>query len=53
MRKTWPAVSAPVDGLSAAAAAAVAHGRAAELVPHRAGLVASDLLDAIPLALEA
>ena len=37
----------------AAAAAAVAHGRAAELVPHRAGLVASDLLDAIPLALEA
>ena len=36
----------------AAAAAAVAHGRAAELVPHRAGLVASDLLDAIPLALE-
>ncbi len=36
----------------AAAAAAVAHGRAAEQVPHRAGLVASDLLDAIPLALE-
>jgi hydroxyethylthiazole kinase-like uncharacterized protein yjeF len=36
----------------AAAAAAVAHGRAAELVPHRAGLVASDLLDAIPAALE-
>ena len=36
----------------AAAAAAVAHGRAAELVPHRAGLVASDLLDAIPRALE-
>jgi ADP-dependent NAD(P)H-hydrate dehydratase / NAD(P)H-hydrate epimerase len=38
---------------TAAAAAAVAHGRAARLVPHRAGLVASDLLDAIPLALEA
>jgi hydroxyethylthiazole kinase-like uncharacterized protein yjeF len=36
----------------AAAAAAVAHGRAAELVPHRAGLVASDLLAAIPGALE-
>jgi hydroxyethylthiazole kinase-like uncharacterized protein yjeF len=36
----------------AAAAAAVAHGRAAELVPHRAGLVASDLLAAIPRALE-
>lgn len=36
----------------AAAAAAVAHGRAAELVPHRAGLVASDLLEAIPRALE-
>jgi len=37
---------------TAAAAAAVAHGRAARLVPHRAGLVASDLLNAIPLALE-
>jgi len=36
----------------AAAAAAVAHGRAAELVSHRAGLVASDLLAAIPRALE-
>ena len=36
----------------AAAAAAVAHGRAAELVPHRAGLVASDLLDFLPKALE-
>jgi NAD(P)H-hydrate epimerase len=37
----------------ATAAAAVAHGRAAELVPHRAGLVASDLLDTLPAALEA
>ena len=37
----------------AAAAAAVAHGRAAELAPHRAGLVASDLLKTIPEALEA
>jgi NAD(P)H-hydrate epimerase len=37
----------------AAAAAAVAHGRAGELLSHRAGVVASDLLDAIPAALEA
>jgi NAD(P)H-hydrate epimerase len=37
----------------AAAAAAVAHGRAGELLPHRAGVVASDVLDAIPAALEA
>ncbi len=36
----------------AAAAAAVAHGRAAELAPHRVGLVASDLLDLLPRALE-
>jgi NAD(P)H-hydrate epimerase len=36
----------------AAAAAAVAHGRAGELLSHRAGVVASDLLDAIPAALE-
>jgi NAD(P)H-hydrate epimerase len=36
----------------AAAAAAVAHGRAAELAPHRAGLVASDLLASLPAALE-
>jgi ADP-dependent NAD(P)H-hydrate dehydratase / NAD(P)H-hydrate epimerase len=42
-----------LEPVAAAAAAAVAHGRAAELSPHRAGLVASDLLDAIPLALEA
>jgi ADP-dependent NAD(P)H-hydrate dehydratase / NAD(P)H-hydrate epimerase len=42
-----------LEPIAAAAAAAVAHGRAAELVPHRAGLVASDLLDTIPLALEA
>ena len=37
----------------AAAAAAVAHGRAAALAPHRAGLIASDLLEALPTALEA
>ena len=35
----------------AAAAAAVAHGYAAELAPHRAGLVASDLLTTLPAAL--
>lgn len=37
---------------SAAAAAAVAHARAAELVPHRAGLVAGDLLAFLPAALQ-
>jgi ADP-dependent NAD(P)H-hydrate dehydratase / NAD(P)H-hydrate epimerase len=36
----------------AAAVAAVAHGRAGELLSHRAGVVASDLLDAIPAAIE-
>ena len=36
----------------AAAAAAVAHGRAAELVSHGAGLVAGDLLETLPRALE-
>jgi ADP-dependent NAD(P)H-hydrate dehydratase / NAD(P)H-hydrate epimerase len=38
---------------AAAAAGAVAHGRAGDLLPHRAGVVAGDLLDAIPAALEA
>jgi ADP-dependent NAD(P)H-hydrate dehydratase / NAD(P)H-hydrate epimerase len=41
-----------VEPRFAAAAAAVAHARAAELVPHRAGLVAGDLLDGLPRALE-
>lgn len=41
-----------LDAQTAAAAAAVAHARAAQLVPHRAGLVAGDLLDALPAALE-
>jgi NAD(P)H-hydrate epimerase len=36
----------------AAVTAAVAHGRAAELVPHRSGLVASDLLETLPAALD-
>jgi hydroxyethylthiazole kinase-like uncharacterized protein yjeF len=42
-----------LEPAAAAAASAVAHGRAGELLPHRAGVVASDLLDAIPAALEA
>ncbi len=37
----------------AAAAAAVAHSTAASLVPHRAGLVAGDLLASLPAALDA
>jgi NAD(P)H-hydrate epimerase len=36
----------------AAAAAAVTHARAAELAPHRTGLIASDLLASLPAALE-
>jgi len=36
----------------AAAAGAVAHGRAALLARHRAGLVAGDLLESLPAALE-
>jgi NAD(P)H-hydrate epimerase len=36
----------------AAAAAAVAHARAAQLAPHRAGLVAGDLVGSLPAALE-
>ncbi|HET9437567.1 MAG TPA: NAD(P)H-hydrate dehydratase [Gaiellaceae bacterium] len=41
-----------LDGATAAAAAAVAHGLAAASARHRAGLVASDLLDALPAALD-
>jgi NAD(P)H-hydrate epimerase len=37
----------------AAAAAAVAHAHAAELAPHRTGLLASDLLATLPAALDA
>ena len=40
-----------VEPQFAAAAGAVAHGRAAQLAPHRAGLVASDLLGLLPAAL--
>jgi ADP-dependent NAD(P)H-hydrate dehydratase / NAD(P)H-hydrate epimerase len=41
-----------VEPQLAAAAAAVAHAQAARLVPHDAGLVASDLLDTLPQALD-
>jgi len=42
-----------LDAETAAAAAAVAHGRAAQLVRHQTGMVASDLLGTLPAALEA
>ncbi len=40
-----------LDAADAAAAAAVAHGIAAATVPEQAGLVASDVVDALPRAL--
>ena len=40
-----------VDARMAAAAAAYAHGRAAQLVPHTRGVIASDLIAALPKAL--
>jgi NAD(P)H-hydrate epimerase len=40
-----------MDARLAAAAGAVAHGRAAELAPQQVGLVASDVIDSLPLAL--
>ena len=40
-----------MDARLAAAAGAVAHGRAAELAPHQVGLIASDVIDSLPLAL--
>lgn len=40
-----------LDPVTAAAAAATAHGLAAAAVPHQAGLVASDVVAALPLAL--
>ena len=46
-------LSKGLDAPIAAAAAAVAHGRAARLVPHDSGLVAGDLLAALPSALDA
>ncbi len=46
-------LSKGLGAVTAASAAAVAHGLAARLVPHQAGLVASDLLAMLPAALEA
>jgi hydroxyethylthiazole kinase-like uncharacterized protein yjeF len=40
-----------MDPRLAAAAAAFAHGRAAELAPQQVGMVASDVIDALPRAL--
>jgi NAD(P)H-hydrate repair Nnr-like enzyme with NAD(P)H-hydrate dehydratase domain len=40
-----------MDARLAAAAAAFAHGRAARLAPHERGLVASDVVAALPQAL--
>ena len=45
-------LSKGLDAVTAASAAAVAHGRAAVLVEHQAGLVAGDLLRTLPAALE-
>jgi ADP-dependent NAD(P)H-hydrate dehydratase / NAD(P)H-hydrate epimerase len=44
-------LSKRMDARLAAAAGAVAHGRAAQLAPHQVGLVASDVIDSLPLAL--
>jgi len=41
-----------LDAVDAAAAAAVAHGLAARAVPHQAGLVASDVVAALPAILD-
>jgi len=46
-------LSKGLDAVLAASAAAIAHGQAARLLPHQAGLVASDLLRTLPAALEA
>jgi NAD(P)H-hydrate epimerase len=46
-------LSKGLDAVTAASAAAIAHGQAARLLPHQAGLVASDLLGTLPAALEA
>jgi hydroxyethylthiazole kinase-like uncharacterized protein yjeF len=40
-----------LDARLAAAAGAFAHGRAAQLAPHQVGLVASDVVESLPLAL--
>jgi NAD(P)H-hydrate repair Nnr-like enzyme with NAD(P)H-hydrate dehydratase domain len=41
-----------LDARLAAAAGAVAHGVAAARAPHRAGLIASDVVAALPAALD-
>jgi NAD(P)H-hydrate epimerase len=46
-------LSKGLDASTAAAAAAVAQGRAAQLVPHVSGLVAGDVVAALPAALDA
>jgi hydroxyethylthiazole kinase-like uncharacterized protein yjeF len=45
-------LSKGLHAVTAASAAAIAHGQAARLLPHQAGLVASDLLETLPAALE-
>jgi NAD(P)H-hydrate epimerase len=45
-------LSKGLDAVTAASAAAVAHGRAGALVEHQAGLVAGDLLRTLPAALD-
>jgi NAD(P)H-hydrate repair Nnr-like enzyme with NAD(P)H-hydrate dehydratase domain len=45
-------LSKGVEARLAAAAGAVAHGTAASLAPQQTGLVAGDLLDLLPEALE-
>ena len=40
-----------LDATDAAVAAAIAHGLAARAVPHQAGLIASDVVDALPSVL--
>jgi ADP-dependent NAD(P)H-hydrate dehydratase / NAD(P)H-hydrate epimerase len=44
-------LSKGMDARLAAAAGAIAHGRAAQLAPHQVGLVASDVIESLPLAL--
>jgi NAD(P)H-hydrate epimerase len=44
-------LSKGMDAREAAAAAAVAHGRAAALAPHQVGLIASDVIESLPFAL--
>jgi NAD(P)H-hydrate epimerase len=46
-------LSKGLDAPTAAAAAAIAHGAAARLAPHVSGLVAGDLVAALPAALDA